>query len=189
MAAKSNLLELIGFYQYYYSTNSFSACHIACNFSMPQLKFSKAGQRCKYPNSPIIQMKRKWGKKNSFKAANLLGCKRIWQAVCLITLFASVSESCVAGVLRSWTNQERSLFVHVPVRFAWLILSLWELLGRGTRTEKVTEALEGKYRREKGNWRKLIGKAKDSMSGIVKNSNNEKLYFCFLKMRKYFPGR
>jgi len=63
MAAKSNLLELIGFYQYYCSNNSFSACHIACNFSVPQLKFSKAGQRCKYPNSPTIEMKKKWQKR------------------------------------------------------------------------------------------------------------------------------
>lgn len=141
MAAKSNLLKLIGFYQYYCSNNSFSACHIACNFSVLQLKFNKAGQRCKYPNSPMIQMKKKWGK-NSFKVANLLGCKRIWQAVCLIYLSACLSESCVAGILRSWTNQERS--VHVPVRFVWLILSLRELPGRGVRMEKVMEVLEGK---------------------------------------------
>lgn len=117
-------------------------------------------------------MNKKRGK-NSFKAANLLGCKSIWQAVCLIYLFVCLSQWKLGGWGFEKLNKSRERSVHVSVGFVWLILSLWELLGRGVRMEKVMEVWRW-YRREKGKWRKLIRKTKDSMSVIVKKNKKNK---------------
>lgn len=133
-------------------TQFFLGCHTACNISALQLKFSKAGQGCKYPNRPTIQIKRGVGGWNHLKLPVFLGVKGFCK-LCASCLSACLSESCVAGVLRSWTNRERS--VPAPVRFVRLILSLWELLGRGVRMEKVMkfwrEGTEGKRGSEE-NW-------------------------------------
>lgn len=109
------ILSIILFKQF------FLGCHIACNVSVLQLKFSKAGQACKYPNRPTIRIKRRGGK-NHLKLPVFLGVKGFGK---LCVWYVCLPVSVRAVWLEFWEAEQikRDLFLCLWGLWGWFSVS------------------------------------------------------------------